>query len=218
MIDLRHFSLNDLLPGALKNNEENAAMADAIGALFSHVLNQTEEFDPMNPLPAFLLDIIAKEEHVDYYDDKLDAEKKRSLIRNSWKVHKNKGTAEAIESVVSVLLEKAKVVEWFEYGGDPYHFKIEIEGPYSGDDVLEVVFRAVNASKRRSTRLEAIWFKGDGFYYRVLDGEDGIVTQPVIREIFTITDRAKIQIGSYRTVEEWAVGLAVWRKENEVFV
>lgn len=218
MIDLKHFSLNALLPGAFKNNEENAAMADAISALFTHVLNQTEEFDPRNPLPEFLLDLIAKEEHVDYYDDKLDAEKKRSLIQNSWKVHKNKGTAEAIESVVSVLLEKAKVVEWFEYGGDPYHFKIEIEGPYSGDDVLEVVFRAVNASKRRSTRLEAIWFKGDGFYYRVLDGEDGIVTQPVIREIFTITDHARVQIGSYRTVSEWEVGLAVWRKENEVFV
>lgn len=218
MIDLKHFSINDLLPGTFKNNAENAALADAISAMFSQVLSQTENLDPMNPLPEFLLDIIAKEEHVDYYDDKLDASKKRSLIRNSWKVHKNKGTAEAIESVVSVLLEKAKVVEWFEYGGDPYHFKIELDGPYSGDEVLEVVFRAVNASKRRSTRLEAIWFKGDGFYYRVLDGEGGIVTQPVVREIFSITDHAKVQIGSYRKVSEMIVGLAVWRKENEVFV
>ncbi|WP_276691358.1 phage tail protein I [Exiguobacterium chiriqhucha] len=217
MIDLKNYSLNDLLPEAFRNNLENAALADAIGAMFSHVLTQSESLDPMRPLPEFLLDLIAKEEHVDYYDDKLEADKKRSLIRNSWKVHRNKGTAEAVESVVSVLLESAKVVEWFEYGGDPYHFKIEIDGSYSGDDVLEVVFRAVNASKRRSTRLEAIWFRGDGFYYRVLDGEDGIVTQPVIREFFSIADHVKIQVGSYRTVSEWSVGLAVWRKENEVF-
>lgn len=218
MIDVTNFSLNDILPELFRKNPEHAALADAITEIFKHVLEQTNSLDPSQPLPEFLLDIIAKEEHVDYYDDKLSAERKRALIQNSWRVHQKKGTAQAIESVVSVILDKAKVIEWFEYGGDPYHFKIEIDGPYSGDDVLEIVFRAVNASKRKSTRLEAIWFKGDGFYYRVLDGEDGIVTQPVVRELFSIQDEIVIKIGTYRKVLEWNVGQSVWRKENEVSV
>lgn len=216
MIDLHDFSLTDLLPASLTSNPENGALVEAISEMFRYVLGQTDILDPSNPVPEMLLDIIAKEEHLDYYDDRLSAEQKRALIRSSWSVHRKKGTPQAIEEVVSIILDKAKIVEWFEYGGDPYHFRIEIDGPYSGDETLKVVFRTVNVNKRHSTRLEEIIFHRDGFYYRVIDSNEGIVAQPVVKESLLISNRAKVQIGTYRSVGDLKVGLPVWRKENEV--
>lgn len=216
MIDLRNFSLNDILPHSFTSQRENAVLAEAITEMFRYVLEQTDVLDPSNPIPEMMLDIIAKEEHLDYYDDKLSAEQKQALIRSSWSVHRKKGTAQAIEDVVSIILDKAKIVEWFEYGGDPYHFRIEIDGPYSGDETLKVVFRTVNANKRQSTRLEEIIFHRDGFYYRVIDSNEGIVAQPVVKESLMISNRAKVQIGTYRSVSELKAGLTVWRKESEV--
>lgn len=181
MIDLHDFSLTDLLPASLTSNPENGALVEAISEMFRYVLGQTDILDPSNPIPEMLLDIIAKEEHLDYYDDRLSAEQKRALIQSSWTVHRKKGTPQAIEDVVSIILDKAKIVEWFEYGGDPYHFRIEIDGPLRSERDLPSAFRAVEKNKRKSTRLESIWFrKDDGVYYRVIYKNGRIHIHPVI--------------------------------------
>lgn len=181
MIDLRDFSLNDILPQSFASQQENAVLVESITEMFRYILEQTDVLDPSNPIPEMLLDIIAKEEHVDYYDDRLSADQKRALIRSSWSVHRRKGTAQAIEDVVSIILDKAKIVEWFEYGGDPYHFRIEIDGPIRSERDLPSAFRAVEKNKRKSTRLESIWFRRqDGIYYRVIYKGGRIHIHPVI--------------------------------------
>ena len=181
MIDLHDFSLTDILPASLTSNPENGALVEAISEMLRYVLGQTDILDPSNPIPEMLLDIIAKEEHLDYYDDRLSAEQKRALIRSSWSVHRKKGTPQAIEEVVSIILDKAKIVEWFEYGGDPYHFRIEIDGPLRSERDLPSAFRAVEKNKRKSTRLESIWFRrDDSIYYRVIYKNGRIHIHPVI--------------------------------------
>ncbi|TCI25580.1 phage tail protein I [Exiguobacterium sp. SH5S4] len=181
MIDLRDFSLRDILPRSLTSQPENAALTEAITEMFRFVLEQTDVLDPTNPIPEMLLDIIAKEEHLDYYDDQLSADQKRALIQSSWSVHRKKGTAQAIEDVVSIILDKARIVEWFEYGGDPYHFRIEIDGPLRSERDLPSAFRAVEKNKRKSTRLESIWFRrDDSIYYRVIYKNGRIHIHPVI--------------------------------------
>lgn len=181
MINLQNFTLADILPRSFTSNPDNAVLAEAITEMFRYVFEQTDILDPSNPIPEMLLDIIAKEEHLDYYDDQLSADQKRALIQSSWSVHRKKGTAQAIEDVVSIILDKAKIVEWFEYGGDPYHFRIEIDGPLRSERDLPSAFRAVEKNKRKSTRLESIWFrKDDGVYYRVIYKNGRIHIHPVI--------------------------------------
>lgn len=181
VIDLQDFSLNDILPASIKNNAENRALAEAIMLMLKQVFTETSILDPRMPLAERLLDIVAKENHVDYYDEALSPNQKRQLIRNSWRIHQRKGTVAAIEEVVSILLDRAQVVEWFDYDGEPHFFKIEIDGPLRSEKDLPVVFRAVNANKRFSSRLEAIWFKrGEGIYYRVIYKNGKIHIHPVI--------------------------------------
>ena len=63
---------------------------------------------------------------VDFWDESLSVEDKRALIKQSLALHRYKGTTWAIERVFEALNIKAVVKEWFNYGGEPYHFKIDL--------------------------------------------------------------------------------------------
>lgn len=63
---------------------------------------------------------------VDFWDDNLTENDKRNLIKSSLLLHQRKGTVWAIEQVFKALNIKAVVKEWFNYGGEPYHFKIDL--------------------------------------------------------------------------------------------
>lgn len=63
---------------------------------------------------------------VDFWDESLSVEDKRALIKQSLALHRYKGTTWAIEKVFEALNIKAVVKEWFNYSGEPYHFKIDL--------------------------------------------------------------------------------------------
>lgn len=63
---------------------------------------------------------------VDFWDESLSVANKRALISQSLELHKIKGTTGAVRKVFEVLNMGATVQKWFEYGGEPYHFKIDL--------------------------------------------------------------------------------------------
>lgn len=63
---------------------------------------------------------------VDFWDESLSVADKRALIKQSLALHRYKGTTWAIKQVFEALNIKAVVKEWFNYGGEPYHFKIDL--------------------------------------------------------------------------------------------
>lgn len=65
--------------------------------------------------------------NVDFWDESLSEKEKRNLIKASFLLHQKKGTIWAIEKVFEALNLQASVEEWFEYNGEPYHFKVNIE-------------------------------------------------------------------------------------------
>lgn len=52
---------------------------------------------------------------------------RRELIKNSIAMHRYKGTPYAVKRVLETLALSGEVQEWFEYGGEPYHFKMWID-------------------------------------------------------------------------------------------
>lgn len=50
----------------------------------------------------------------------------RQLIKESIKIHRIKGTKAAVKNVLNSLSLEGNIQEWFEYSGEPYHFKIFI--------------------------------------------------------------------------------------------
>jgi phage tail P2-like protein len=78
-----------------------------------------------------LIDEMAWQFHVDFFDPDvpLSMEVRRELAANSLDWHTRKGTPSVLEEIVKVVFEihDAKILEWFEYGGRPYTFRIETE-------------------------------------------------------------------------------------------
>lgn len=51
-------------------------------------------------------------------------EEKRRLVKEAIKLHRYKGTKYAVEHSIQMIVPSAKVEEWFEYDGNPYHFRV----------------------------------------------------------------------------------------------
>lgn len=86
-------------------------------------------------LPEELLDILARDFKIDWWSGDYTLEEKRRTFRDNWKVHRLLGTKAAVETAISAVFPHAKVVEWWEYGGKPYYFQLEID--VSGEDTSQ---------------------------------------------------------------------------------
>lgn len=151
-----------LLPISLMSDPFTVAMFEAaIIQLQEMYEDALQMFDLVNidKLPEELLDLIAFEKHVDFYDGNLSVEQKRSLIKKSIGWHRQKGTRWAVEEIVSIIYSNAEVLEWFEYGGEPYRFKIEIDQPFVYEKDMNRLKKLVNSTKNLRSWLEYVAIK-----------------------------------------------------------
>ena len=122
-------SLLSTFPEVLKNDERmlalGTAMAGQLAALFEQSAMATI-YANIDTLPEEVLDMLATDFKVDWWSYDYTLEEKRRTLKNSWFVHKRLGTAGAVERALSAIYEGSEVIEWFEYGGEPYHFKLLI--------------------------------------------------------------------------------------------
>ncbi|MGE6379539.1 phage tail protein I [Peribacillus muralis] len=159
---LNSFELRDFIPPSLKNDTEMVALADALTPIFQMIYEKTKLIKQFEGIPDNLLDFIAYEEIVDFYETNMSVKEKRALIDRAQLVHQLKGTPAAIEEVAGIFFKNARVKEWFEYGGNPYFFRIETDEAFKSEVDIARLFRLVNTTKRKSSRLEGVWFKGNG--------------------------------------------------------
>ncbi|NTU28841.1 phage tail protein [Brevibacillus sp. HB1.1] len=162
MIDLTQVKLADIIPQNIRNDPNVAAIAAALDQELQAITSAIELLTPyvhIDQLTSEQVDELAWESHVDFYDTSLTIEQKRGLVRESSQWHRRKGTPWAVEQVVSIIFPGAKVAEWYEYGGDPYHFRVETEQAMTEETDLDRLFRIINATKRKSTWLENVTIK-----------------------------------------------------------
>ena len=82
------------------------------------------------------LDEMAWEFNIDWWDSSFSLETKRSVIRTCYRVHEKRGTKWAVEELITSAFGMGKVTEWFEYGGQPYWFKIQTSATLTKDGML----------------------------------------------------------------------------------
>lgn len=147
------------LPDALKKDESMNALAVNIAQVLSKRAEEIESlmiYSQIDQLPEELLDILAYDFNITWWDRALDIDAKRKMIKESWHVRKHLGTKYAVELAVSAAFGSGVVSEWFEYGGEPYHFRITfvelrkvLENYGTFLDMLEAV-------KRKSAVLDSL--------------------------------------------------------------
>ena len=163
MNEIYHVSLKEILPSSISSDEEVQRTAKAIEEnlnMASRLIPMTAVYARIDELPESVLDALAWQLHVDVYDEDMSLAKKRKLVKNAIKDHKYKGTPWAVKSVVEVLLNYAKVEEWYEYGGSPFHFRVSGEsGPIPNGDKLQRLVDAINEVKNVRSWLDGVSFQ-----------------------------------------------------------
>jgi len=119
-LKINQVSLLDLLPENLRSDEKIIASAKAIDEQLNKINNTTPQlliYKNINLQSERVIDELAKEESVDFYDTSYSRDTKINLIKNAGAWNRRKGTASVVEEVVKEVFSSAKVIEWYEYGG-----------------------------------------------------------------------------------------------------
>ena len=127
MINIKDSKLYDLIPVNLRDDKDIIAAAFAVDNSSCSILSLGEKLDFRSNKEIkdhHILDALAIDLHVDFYDKSLSQEVKREIIDNSMILHMEKGTAGAVERALASVGLKGEVKEWYEYEGTPFSFKI----------------------------------------------------------------------------------------------
>lgn len=108
------------------------------------------------------LDELAYELDIDWYSKDLSLESKRAVIKSSDKVYAKRGTKWAVEQVINDVFGGGYVTEWFDYGGQPFHFMVTTSYFLQSQDVIERFRALVAKAKRCSAVLDSIEFAHSG--------------------------------------------------------
>ena len=103
-----------------------AADAEAMAARLAEI-DRVRIISNIDRLDETVLDILARDFKVDWWDPEYSIEEKRRTLKGSWRVHKILGTKAAVETAIRAIYPQATVKEWFEYGGKPYSFRIYLD-------------------------------------------------------------------------------------------
>jgi len=59
-----------------------------------------------------------------YYSSEYDRETRIAILKGALSTYRYAGTVKGVEELLDQVFENARLVPWFEYDGEPYHFKI----------------------------------------------------------------------------------------------
>ena len=116
-------------PVSLRENPSIAALGNVTAEALAkrpEEIRRISIYPRIDELPEALLDILAYDFKVDWWDPNYSLEEKRRVFKDSWYVHRHMGTKAAVERAISAIYPHTQVLEWWEYGGEPYHFRLDI--------------------------------------------------------------------------------------------
>jgi len=128
---LLELSLYDIVPPSIAGDPQVKAMMTAIDPELQSVsrdIGETLIISRIDELPEEVIDLLAWQWHVDFYELARTLEMKRAAVKESIAWHRKKGTVWAIEKALEMLGIKGTVIEWWKIpGAAPYTFAVEAE-------------------------------------------------------------------------------------------
>lgn len=130
-------NINEIFPAFLLRDRNGYALAKAIEAGLSYMERVIDKglacVMDCDTMPEWRLDEMAWETNC-LYDYNADVEKKRKWIKDALPQYRLYGTPEGIYRYVRGYFDDIILEEWWEYGGEPYHFRITVDGNWTPED------------------------------------------------------------------------------------
>lgn len=140
MIKLRDAGLISILPPFIKEDSDVQAVSYAFQMGMQKMLNLanlSSVLANIDELPEKILDLLAIEMRSQYYDESMDIEIKRNIIKNSLAWYAKGGTVSAVDEMIQTVFGEGEVVEWFDFNGEPGTFYIETNAELSPDTISQ---------------------------------------------------------------------------------
>ena len=154
-------NLLNTLPLFLANDKKQLALAVATAEELERLYANNDLLNiyaKIDSLPEELLDILAYDFKVDWWDRKDSLQEKREIFKSCWQVRKGLGTPAATLTAVSAVYNDVRVIEWWQYNGNPFRFKLLIDTGTSLLDCqkLENVIDRIQFYKNLRSTVEKI--------------------------------------------------------------
>ena len=159
-MDLSNVSILNLMPPNLASDPNVKMAAQAFDEVLRDIIRKIPNVAVIpnlvlnKTIDSVLIDLLAWQFHVDFYDPKMPFNVRRDLVLKSLDWHFRKGTPSVVEELVSTVFSKAIVREWFEYDGLPYRFHIATEEPMPDTETRNNLIRAINSVKNTRSFFE----------------------------------------------------------------
>ena len=159
MMKLDNLDFVRLLPQFMREDKASVGLAkgmDAIVPSLSSVIHKLSTWDCIDTLSEAELDEMAWELNILWYDTSASVETKRDLVKNSDMVYQRLGTKWAVENVITSYFGDGHIEEWFEYDGDPGHFRVLTNNPSLENEKLAEFLRILERVKRATAKLDGV--------------------------------------------------------------
>lgn len=151
------------IPPALREDASVVALAETASEVLARRLDEIDRariFSNIDRLDEPLLDILARDLKVDWYDYNYPIKAKRAVIKSSILVHKRLGTVYAVKAALGSVFPGSEVEEWFNYGGEPYRFQVTLNTARSRIPAeCFSIRRTVDYYKRFSAHMDGLVFQ-----------------------------------------------------------
>lgn len=158
MIKYKDGELLDLLSAPMAEDADIIALSYAIKmgiAKFIVYVAKTTMYADVDNQPESILDYMAIELDVAYYEQDMDIAAKRELIKGALKWYMTAGSGKAVKELVNATFGGGDVSEWYEFGGEPGEFGIEIESQITEDNYKRLS-KTLESVKPSGAHLKAI--------------------------------------------------------------
>ena len=145
-----------LLPAFMRDDEAAIALSKAVSELMGlqriPTIRTWDEIDHLNEAEC---DELAWELDVDWYDSTYSLDIKRNLIKNAINVKRVAGTKASVLTVLRGIFGDAELAEWFQYGGEPYRFKVRTSAILT-EDMASYFWELIKKIKNVRSHIEAL--------------------------------------------------------------
>ena len=158
-------SMLSTFPEALAQDKEQKAIASVSADEIEKLYVETDLaslYTRIDGLNEGLLDILARDFKIDWYGYNYPLETKRYLVKTGFAIHRKLGTRGSVFEALRGLYKNINLEEWFEYGGEPYHFRTVFDVTEDSPDIPhDEIVRSIKIYKPKRSVLE-----DDAIFYR----------------------------------------------------
>lgn len=160
MIKFEDGEIIDILPSMYRSDPKVRATSYAIKKQMNQLIGFSKlasVYAVIDNLPEDMLDLLALEMRSQFYDGSMKVNVKREILKRTIIWYQNAGTPAAVQELVEAVFGVGEVQEWFQYGGEPYRFKVITDSSASSESIEEFE-KIISKVKNTRSHLEKVEF------------------------------------------------------------